>query len=87
MRKLIAPLFLLFLSGCYGTPIAVTRGFVRAHDAIAPAHRKYVTNDLSLSPEQRARKLEVLDNWSRLCDEVEADAFPAGDRFVFGEPK
>lgn len=48
--------------GC--TPVQAYVEADRAtYEAIAPDHRAYVTNDPSLSSEQKTRRLDLLNSW------------------------
>lgn len=63
MRKLIAIAVLgIALTGC-----SLDKIYVQAdrdtYDVIAPAHREYVENDPNMTPEQKDRRLRLLDSW------------------------
>lgn len=53
----------LLLTGCQGvTPVYVQADRL-THDAIAPEFRAYVDADEALSPNQRARRVMLLESW------------------------
>ena len=72
MKRLAFPalLSLVFLCGCVGTPIQVTRGFVRIHDAVASEYRTYVQNDFSMPPADQERRLRTVEEWDKLTEAV-----------------
>jgi hypothetical protein len=56
MRTII--LLFLTITACTATPAERA-----TYDAIAPAHAAYVQSDPILSPEQVARRLDMLNAW------------------------
>lgn len=52
-------LILLLLAGCVGP----TDAEKATYDAIAPAHRLYVTNDANLTAMQKQARLDLLESW------------------------
>ena len=71
MRSLIV-LFLLLLngcgSGCASVPKAFLEGEQAAYGAIAPLYEQYVTEDVTLSEEQRESRLRTVRAWKFALD-------------------
>lgn len=47
------------------------------YDAVAPAHRAYVTADPALSGEQKDRRFRTLEEWRKLVETAELGQAPA----------
>ena len=70
LRALLIP-SLLFLSGCGGcasVPKAFLEGEQAAFGAIAPFYKQYVTEDVTLSEEQREGRLRTIRAWKFALD-------------------
>ena len=78
-RTACALVALLFVAGC--TPV---QSYVEAnraiYDAVAPAHRAYVTADPALTLEQKDRRLRTLDEWRKLQEAAESRPAPTPPR-------
>lgn len=61
MRKLGV---LLVLASCAGPSDAYVAADAATYGVIAPAHRAYVEADMTLTDEQKARRLLLLESWA-----------------------
>lgn len=80
MRRFGVALFFLLavFAFCACTPV---QSYVQAdraiYDAVAPAHRAYVTADPALSAEQKDRRFRTLEEWRKLVETAELGQAPA----------
>ena len=71
-KFLIILSLLIVLSGCGGGCVSVPKAFVEgeqaAYGAIAPIYARYVTNDDTLSEEEREGRLRTVRAWKFALD-------------------
>jgi hypothetical protein len=59
-RRSPLPILLLALAGCVLPP---TEAEKKTYERIAPAHARYVLADPELQPDEKQRKLDLLESW------------------------
>jgi ABC-type oligopeptide transport system substrate-binding subunit len=55
--------FLAILVGAAATACSVTEAEVQTYKSIAPEYRAYVQEDATLQPEQKQRRVDLLESW------------------------
>ena len=70
-RRLCIALICLIMAGCSPASLYVEADR-STYDVIAPAHLAYVQGDATLTPEQKARRVALLETWAQRIAEAEA---------------
>lgn len=64
MKRRFLGLSLLLAAGCTAPADLYVQADAATFAAIEPAHRAYVLADVTLTEEQRARRIRTLDAWA-----------------------